>query len=156
MDEREIAKGLENFHAVKRRFEKVGEYNGVNFICDYAHHPNEIKSTLATAKAIRKGDLYVVFQPHTYSRTKLLLKEFIDVLSPIKNLMIYKTFSAREKFDSLGSAETLANAMGSLYAESPFVLKTWIKNTVKERDTVLFLGAGDIYYVAQYLLKELN
>ena len=79
-----------------------------------------------------------------------------EVLSPVKNLIIYKTYSAREKFDAMGSAETLANAMGSLYAESPFVLKTWIKNTVKDGDTVLFLGAGDIYYVAQYLLKELN
>ena len=156
MEEKEIAKGLENFQAVKRRFEKIGAYNGVSFICDYAHHPNEIKSTLSTAKAIKKGEVYVVFQPHTYSRTRLLLKEFIEVLSPVKNLMIYKTFPAREKFDALGSGETLAQAMGSLYAENPFVLKTWIKSTVKEGDTVLFLGAGDIYYVAQYLLKELN
>lgn len=156
INEREIAKGLEEFRAVKRRFEKIGEFSGVNFICDYAHHPNEIRSTLSTAKAIRKGELYVVFQPHTYSRTKFLLKEFINVLSPVKNLMIYKTYSAREKFDPMGSAETLANTIGSLYAESPFVLKTWMKSTVKEGDTVLFLGAGDIYYVAQYLLKELN
>lgn len=156
-DEREIAKGLETFTAVKRRFERIGSYRGASFICDYAHHPREIASTLATAKGICKGNLYVVFQPHTYSRTRALLVDFINVLRPIKNLMIYKTYPARERFDGEGSAERLAQAVGGcLYSENVYVLKTWLKKTVQEGDTVLFLGAGDIYYAAQYLLKELN
>ncbi len=155
-NEKEIVKGLETFTAVKRRFEKVGTYKGVSFICDYAHHPREIASTVATAEGICKGKLFVVFQPHTYSRTKLLMREFIEVLRPIKNLMIYKTFPAREKYDGEGSAEHLAELLGGcLYAENTYVLKTWLKKTVREGDCVLFLGAGDIYYVAQYLLKEL-
>ncbi len=155
--EREIAKGLESFTAVKRRFEKLGNYHGASFICDYAHHPREILSTLSTAEGVRRGDLYVVFQPHTYSRTKLLMKEFVSVLRPIKNLMIYKTYPARERYDEAGSAARLAFAVGNcLYAENVYVLKTWLKKTVKEGDTVLFLGAGDIYYAAQYLLRELN
>lgn len=156
LNEKEIAKGLETFTAVKRRFEKIGEYKGINFICDYAHHPREIISTLATAEGIKKGRVFVVFQPHTYSRTKLLFKDFVEALYPVKNLIIYKTYSAREKYDASGSAETLANALGSLYADNAYVLKTWIKKTAKEGDTILFLGAGDIYYVAQYLLKELS
>ena len=156
-DEREIAKGLESFTAVKRRFERIGGYHGASFICDYAHHPREIASTLATARGICKGNLYVVFQPHTYSRTKALLTEFVNVLRPVKNLMIYKTYPAREPYDSAGSAERLAQAVGGcLYSENVYVLKTWLKKTVHEGDTVLFLGAGDIYYAAQYLLKELN
>lgn len=154
--EREIAKGLETFSAVKRRFEKIGVWRGASFICDYAHHPKEIVSTVLTAEGVCRGELYVVFQPHTYSRTKLLLKEFIEVLRPIKNLMIYKTYPAREKYDREGSGETLSRAVGScLYSENVYVLKTWLKKTVKEGDTVLFLGAGDIYYVAQYLVKDL-
>lgn len=153
--ENEIAKGLETFTAVKRRFEKIGAWRGVSFICDYAHHPREIAATVATAEGVSRGKLYVVFQPHTYSRTKLLFKEFIDVLRPIKNLMLYKTFPAREKFDGEGNGETLARAIGNcLYAENVYALKTWLKKTVREGDTVLFLGAGDIYYVAQYLVKE--
>ena len=156
-DEREIAKGLESFTAVKRRFERIGAYHGASFICDYAHHPREIASTLATAKGICRGNLYVVFQPHTYSRTKELLGEFVKVLRPVKNLMIYKTYPARERYDGAGSAERLAQAVGGcLYCENVYVLKTWVKKTVQEGDTVLFLGAGDIYYAAQYLLKELN
>lgn len=156
-DEKEIAKGLESFAAVKRRFEKIGAYRGASFICDYAHHPREIASTVATAAGVCRGNLYVVFQPHTYSRTKLLLKEFTEALRPIKNLMIYKTYPAREKYDGEGSAETLSRIVGNcLYSENVYVLKTWLKKTVKEGDLVLFLGAGDIYYVAQYLLKELG
>ena len=155
--EREIQKGLETFTAVKRRFERVGSYKGASFICDYAHHPREILSTLATAEGICKKNLYVVFQPHTYSRTKLLMKEFIQTLRPIKNLMIYKTYPARERYDEEGSGERLADLVGNcLYAENVYVLKMWIKRTVHEGDIVLFLGAGDIYYAAQYLLNELK
>ncbi|MBE7077363.1 MAG: UDP-N-acetylmuramate--L-alanine ligase [Clostridiales bacterium] len=156
LSEKEIANGLESFRAVKRRFEKIGTYRGASLVCDYAHHPREICSTVRTAMGVCRGDLYVVFQPHTYSRTKLLLGEFISVLRPLKNLMIYKTYPAREKFDAEGSAEMLARAIGNcLYAENAYVLRTWMKKTVKEGDMVLFLGAGDIYYVAQYLLREL-
>ena len=154
-DETEIAKGLESFTAVKRRFEKMGKYKGATFICDYAHHPREISATVKTAKGIAKKNLYVIFQPHTYSRTKLLLTDFVEVLRPIKNLMIYKTYPAREKFDSAGSAERLAQAVGNcLYAHNVYALKAWLKSTVREGDVVLFLGAGDIYFVAQYLLKD--
>lgn len=156
-NEKEIAKGIETFTAVRRRFEKIGAYRGAAFICDYAHHPREIISTIATAEGICKGKLFVVFQPHTYSRTKLLMQEFVKVLRPIKNLMIYKTYPAREKYDAEGSAELLTQAVGNcLYAENIYVLRMWIKKTVKEGDIVLFLGAGDIYYAAQYLLKDLK
>ena len=151
-----IAQGLGCFTAVKRRFEKIGQYRGASFICDYAHHPREIISTVATAKGLAKKNLYVVFQPHTYSRTKLLLNEFIDALRPIKNLMIYKTYPARESYDGAGSAEYLAQRVGSLYANSIYSLKIWLKSTIRENDVVLFLGAGDIYFTAQYLLKELQ
>lgn len=156
-DEKQIVSGLETFTAIKRRFEKIGSYCGASFICDYAHHPREISATLRTAQGVCRGQLYVVFQPHTYSRTKLLMAEFLAVLRPIKNLMIYKTYAARESYDESGSAATLAQALGnSLYAENVYVLKLWLKKTVKEGDVVLFLGAGDIYYAAQYLLKELQ
>ncbi len=155
--EKEIARGLESFTAVKRRFEKIGVYHGATFICDYAHHPREIAATLKTAEGIRKGELFVVFQPHTYSRTKLLMQEFVEVLRPIKNLMIYKTYPARERYDEEGSAVRLTLNVGScLYAENGYVLKTWLKKTVKEGDVILFLGAGDIYYLAQHLLRELE
>ncbi len=156
-EEREIAKGLESFRAVKRRFEKIGAYRGASFICDYAHHPRELAATIATATGVCRGRLFVVFQPHTYSRTKLLFPEFISVLRGIKNLIVYKTYPAREKYDEEGSAARLAQAIGScLYVENAYVLRTWLTKTVREGDLVLFLGAGDIYYAAQYILRELT
>lgn len=155
-DEREIVSGLEEFTAVKRRYEEIGKYRGGSFICDYAHHPKEIASTLATAASAAKRNLFVVFQPHTYSRTKLLMEEFAKVLTPVKNLVIYKTYPARERYDEEGSAHTLAKRVGSLYAENIVALKTFLEKSVKEGDEVLFLGAGDIYYAAKFLLKELT
>lgn len=152
-DGKMIAKGLSAFRAVKRRFEKIGVFQGASFVCDYAHHPREIASTLQTAKSVCKGKLFVVFQPHTYSRTKLLMEDFVNTLGKIEELMIYKTFPAREVYDAEGSAEALSKRLGALYAENAYVLKTWLKMTVKDGDMVLFLGAGDVYYVAQYLLR---
>ena len=155
--EKEIAKGLQNFKSIKRRFEKIGSYNGASFICDYAHHPKEILSSIQTAKGMAQGAVYVVFQPHTYSRTKFLMGEFVDSLCQIDNLMIYKTYSAREFYDEAGSAKTLASNLGNcLYAENLNMLNAWLKKTVKAGDIALFLGAGDIYYAAKYILKELT
>ncbi len=156
-NEKEIKKGLENFHAVKRRFERIGSFHGASVICDYAHHPKEIASSIATAQGICSRSLYVVFQPHTYSRTKLLMKEFVETLKKVKNLTIYKTYAAREEYDEKGSGERLAKELGNcLYVDNVYALKTWLKTTVKEGDTVLCLGAGDIYYAAQYLIKDLK
>jgi UDP-N-acetylmuramate--alanine ligase len=156
-DEKEIVKGLESFTAVKRRFEEIGEYHGANLICDYAHHPKEISSTYQTAKSICKGELYVVFQPHTYSRTKLLMPEFVEILRKIENLIIYKTYPAREYYDVSGDAKTLSeNVGGCLYLENYRELKSWVKKTVKLGDTLLFLGAGDIYFIAERMITKMR
>jgi UDP-N-acetylmuramate--alanine ligase len=137
---------------VKRRFEEIGKVFGALAVCDYAHHPKEIASTVETAKALFGDRLFVVFQPHTYSRTKALLQEFADSLGGVERLMIYKTYPARERFDEEGCALRLAEKIGDcLYAESVAALETWLKRTVKEGDCVLFLGAGDLYHLAKYL-----
>ncbi len=156
-DEKEIVFGLESFTAVKRRFEEIGTYCGVSFICDYAHHPKEIRSTYQTAKSICKGQLFVVFQPHTYSRTKLLMKEFVETLRGIENLIVYKTYPAREYYDESGDAKTLSeNVGGCLYVENYRELKNWVKKTVKSGDALLFLGAGDIYFIAERMLTKMK
>lgn len=154
--EEELCRGLETFTAVRRRFERLGTYKGATVICDYAHHPREIAATVATARGICRGKLFVVFQPHTYSRTRLLFDEFVETLQKLENVMIYKTFAARETYDEEGSAKRLAAAVANcLYSENIYALKTWLKTTVREGDVVLFLGAGDIYYVAKYLIKTI-
>ena len=84
-----IKKSLKNFKGVQRRFNRIFRFNGNDFYDDYAHHPTEIKATLDTANIISK-DVHVVFQPHRYSRTKLLINDFVKILSKVKNLYLVK------------------------------------------------------------------
>lgn len=145
----QIRAGLESFTGVERRFEKLAECRGVKYYADYAHHPNELRASLKTVRKITSGRLFVVFQPHTYSRTKLLMAEFKKVLSPLTDLLIYKTFAAREYYDDAGSALTLSQQVKkSRYGDCPEDIADFVSRAV-EGDTVLFLGAGDIYFIAK-------
>lgn len=152
----DIAAGINDFKGVERRFENIGEINGAKCIADYAHHPREIKATVQTAKKLGKGKLFVVFQPHTYSRTKNLFKDFVKVLSGVNNLLIYRTFAAREFFDDAGSALTLSQGVKrSVYGDCPADIVGFL-NSAKPDDTVLFLGAGDIYDLAKSITQRIN
>ena len=145
----DISKGLASFSGVKRRFEIIGKVNGAKFIADYAHHPNELRAVLRTAQKLTPEKLYVVFQPHTYSRTKNLFKHFVKVLSHLNNLMIYKTFAAREYYDDEGSALTLSQSLKkSRYGDCVYDIRDFVLRAGKG-DTILFLGAGDIYDLAK-------
>ncbi len=149
----DISRGIFNFKGVERRFEKLGTYDGAICIADYAHHPDEIAATLKTAETFVKGKLYVIFQPHTYSRTKALFKEFLEVLNPIEELLIYKTFAAREYFDDDGSALTLyQNIKHARYGDNAGDICDFISRA-GETDVILFLGAGDIYFIAEKIVK---
>ena len=149
-----ISAGLADFKGVKRRFERIGTYNGAVCIADYAHHPEEIRAVLKTAKKVCGGDLYVIFQPHTYSRTKNFFKQFVLTLSQVKRLMIYKTFPAREYYDDTGSALTLSNALKrSRYGDCLTDIANFLK-PVAEEDVVLVLGAGDIYDLFKDILGD--
>ncbi len=145
--------GLDKFLGVERRFERMGYYNGAICIADYAHHPTEINALLQTTKKITNGKIFVIFQPHTYSRTKYLFKEFIKVLSTIPRLLIYKTFPAREVYDEAGDAIMLhKNIRGSEYAIHREDIITFLAK-VGSKDVVLFIGAGDIYAIAKSIIK---
>ena len=152
----QICEGLKSFIGVERRFERLAEIGGVLYYADYAHHPNELRAALKTVRKITKGRLFVVFQPHTYSRTKLLFKDFIKVLSPLQNLLIYKTFAAREYYDDEGSALTLSHSLKkSSYGDCPADIKNFISKAVAG-DIVLFLGAGDIYFISKDICSQLK
>ena len=148
------AEGLKKFRGIARRFEKLGSVNGAPLIADYAHHPREIAAAIETAGALCSGRLFVVFQPHTYSRTRLLFDSFVSVLSPVENLVIYKTYPAREYFDAAGSALTLSQSLpNSLYIERVRELEIYLRCSLRPDDLVLVLGAGDIYYAAKQIVR---
>ena len=144
-----IKSSLEGFSGVKRRNEYVGEFNNKKCYCDYAHHPSEIECYI---KSLEREEVIIVFQPHTYSRTKFLMKDFVKVLSPVENLVIYKTYPAREEFDKDGDAKLLYKNIKKhnksiLYASNPSELKGAINGDNKAKK-VCFIGAGDIYDIA--------
>ena len=152
-----ICEGIEKFEGISRRFEWIGKFNGAEFIADYAHHPQEITAALETARQISREGLKVIFQPHTYSRTRIFMQNFVNAFKDEKNLVIYRTYPAREYFDAEGSALTLSEKLPrSLYIETLRELVLWLERTVKPGDTVLFLGAGDIYYAAKMALEQLR
>ncbi|MBO5851561.1 MAG: UDP-N-acetylmuramate--L-alanine ligase [Clostridia bacterium] len=138
-----IIEGLKSFKGVARRFENLGKEGEFKFIADYCHHPTEIKCTIDTLKQLFKGDYLIVFEPHTYSRTRLLFKDFVNVFKDEKPI-IYKTFSAREKYDYLGSASYLAKKIkGATYVKTVENLLETIKNY--NVSNIVILGAGNLY-----------
>lgn len=151
----EIKRGIESFNGVKRRFERIGSLSGVPVICDYAHHPKEIETTLKTAVRICRGTVRLVFQPHTYTRTRDLMADFVSVLKKAENPIIYKTYAAREKFDGEGSAYALVSRIPEAsYVQTPEQLKRRLLAETEQDDLILILGAGDIYSVANSILNE--
>lgn len=150
---REIAEGLEKFRGVRRRFERVGEIGGVPVICDYAHHPAEIAATLSTAEGLCKGTVRVVFQPHTYTRTRDLMSDFVSVLKRAESPIIYRTYAAREKFFFEGSAPALVSHIPEAqYTQSPADLRRRLTEVTKKDDLILVLGAGDIDEIVRSIL----
>lgn len=151
-----IKSGLENFYGVKRRNERIGSMCGKPVFCDYAHHPSELRATLLSYTENGRDPL-VIFQPHTYSRTKILMKDFIAVLKTPRTV-IYKTYPARESFDKDGDGETLyknlaAEGADCTYADTLSALSDKIRRGMAGKDCILFLGAGDIYEAALKLAK---
>lgn len=151
-----IITALSDFGGVERRFEDIGTVNGAKCIADYAHHPDEIAASIAAAEKITVGELIIIFQPHTYSRTKNLFEDFVKVLNGSKNLLVYKTYAAREYFDDSGSALTLSQSLkNSRYGDNIFDIEDFLLG-VQASDTVLFLGAGDIYDIAKKVIFNMN
>ncbi len=141
-----VKRSLEKFEGVKRRDEFIGEFNGVRYFCDYAHHPSEISSILSAER--EKDQTLYVFQPHTFSRTKYLMDDFTKVLKEVKNLIIYKTYPAREKFSSKGSARALYKSIREVnkevkYCQNQRELKKEIEG-FNGINKVYFVGAGDL------------
>ena len=148
-----IAEGLKLFSGTKRRFEYKGTFNGAKVYDDYAHHPTEISATLDTAKKMKHNQIWVVFQPHTYTRTKALFDDFADVLARFDNIIITDIYAAREK-NTIGiSSDMLADkTKNALYISAFTEIAEHLKANVKPDDIVITMGAGTITELSKLLL----
>lgn len=144
-----IENALANFKGLKRRFEVLGKLGETIIVSDYAHHPDEIRTTIASANE-RWNNYLIVFQPHTYTRTRDLFLEFEDVLWN-KDVILFKTYSAREDEIIGARAEDLADALNQPCFMSELRLVEFIKKTASRYEAVIFTGAGDIDDIARKL-----
>ena len=153
---RYVKKALINYIGVKRRFTHLGKINLSNIYDDYAHHPTEIAATLSGAKQVNKN-LVVVFQPHRYSRTKILFNEFRSVLSRIKNLYILDTYAAGEKKIKGFESKDLYLRLKKLNNNSVYIgkqnLNKIIYRQTNQNNIIIFMGAGSISKLANNFIK---
>ena len=151
--------GLKDFHGTDRRFEYKGEVNGITVIDDYAHHPTEIRASLAAARNYPHREVWCIFQPHTYTRTKALFDEFVDSLSTAGHLILADIYAARET-DTLGiSSKDLADALkekgcDAYYFPSFEEIEDFCMEKCQKGDLLITMGAGDVVNIGEALLKR--
>lgn len=160
IDLAQAAEILSKFEGVGRRFELKGEVNGITVIDDYAHHPTEIKATLAAAQTRFAGrPVWAVFQPHTFSRTQALLDDFAGAFSEADHVIIVDIFASREVDQgTIHSTDILqrmehpdARYIGSLTAAVDYLV-----NHLNSGAVLLTMGAGDGYKIGEWILERLD
>ena len=153
-----IKKGLLSFTGTDRRFEYKGMMDDVTIIDDYAHHPTEIEATLKACAHYPHKELWCIFQPHTYTRTKAFMNEFADALSHADHVVLADIFAARET-DTLGiSSKDLADKIKAKGCDSHYFpsfeeIEKFVKANCKAGDLLLTMGAGDVVKIGEDLLK---
>ena len=158
LDKESIKNGLSKFTGVGRRFEFKGKVNGASVYDDYGHHPTEI---VATAKALmnkKYNESWVVFQPHTYSRTKLLLEDFAKALLNFDNIIVLDIYAARETNTYNISSQDLANRIKELGKDALFIKDfdecvSYLKSHVQENDIIITQGAGTVTEIGGKLVE---
>jgi UDP-N-acetylmuramate--alanine ligase len=154
-----LATGLGKFEGARRRFERRGFYNGIQFVDDYAHHPSEIKATLSTARLLKGGGdrpltyavnrIYAIFQPHRYSRTAAFLEDFAQAFQDADEVIVTDIYSAGEDNQSNFSGESVAEAIAAYhphvrYCPTLEAVSAVLIELLQPGDMALFLGAGNL------------
>jgi UDP-N-acetylmuramate--alanine ligase len=156
LDLDEVADAMSRFTGVHRRFEVKGEVDGFAVIDDYAHHPTEIRATLAAARRRFDGRrIWAVFQPHTYSRTRALLDDFAKCFSDADHVLVTDIYAAREAEDTTISSRDLVGRIEHDDARYVATLAGALEALdlgVQPGDVVVTMGAGDGYLVGEKLL----
>ncbi len=157
IDSQTIKNSLYKFTGVGRRFEFKGKVNGASIYDDYGHHPTEI---VATAKALmnkKYNKSWVIFQPHTYSRTKLLLEDFAKALLNFDNIIVLDIYAAREQNTYGISSQDLVNRIQELGKNAKYIpdfdeCVSYIKRNAEKNDIIITQGAGTVTQIGPMLI----
>ena len=153
-----IKSALESFKGTHRRFEIKSKKNGITVVDDYAHHPTEIRATLNTAQNYPHKRIICVFQPHTFSRTINLYKEFTSAFDNVDELILTDIFPAREKDTGKVSSAMLARDISKRGVKCSYIksfnsIVEYLKRDLKDGDLFLTIGAGDVYKIGEMYLQ---
>lgn len=152
-----IKKALSEFTGVHRRFEILGNPNDIVVADDFAHHPTEITAILNSAMSMGFNTVWAVFQPHTYSRTAILINDFAKALSIADKVIISEILAVREENTyNIYSKDLGEKVPNSVCIDSFEDITEYIKNNAKPGDLVLTMGGGNVYKCANMILKSLN
>lgn len=156
MNPEEMAEHIDKFPGAGRRFEILGEVNGVTIADDYAHHPTEIAATLKAAKEMDFHEVWAVFQPFTYSRTALLMDDFVTALSVADHVVMSEIMGSREKNTYNVYTKDLAERIpGSVWFNTFKEMADYTMSHAKPGDLVITLGCGDVYKCA-YIMAGID
>jgi UDP-N-acetylmuramate--alanine ligase len=153
------AEALGTFAGTARRFDLRGEFNGIAIVDDYAHHPTEIRTTLAAARArYPERRIWAVWQPHTYSRTEALFDEFTQAFKDADQVIVTEVYAAREQSDGFSAQQLVKKMQHSLVHFSPDLEEAagYLLNHLQSGDVVLVLSAGDADQISTRVLAALK
>lgn len=155
-----MKEALKEFTGASRRLEYKGSFDDISVFDDYAHHPTEIKATCHALNNKKFHESWVIFQPHTYSRTKNLLDDFVSALSEFDHIIIADIYAARESNTYGVSSKDIVDRINSVrstnhceYISDFKDIVSYVKNNAKPHDIVLTLGAGNVTDIGPMILE---
>lgn len=154
-----VAFALGEYQGVDRRFDILGEVEGVTIINDYAHHPTQIKTTLEAARlSYSQRNFWVLWQPHTYSRTQTLMGEYVQAFEQANQVVITEVYSAREENDGFSSQQVVNRmpAGKAHFVETLSQASSFLLTHLKKGDVLLVFSAGDANQVSAEVFKDLR
>ncbi|MEG1381130.1 MAG: UDP-N-acetylmuramate--L-alanine ligase [Ruthenibacterium sp.] len=152
----ECATGLNAFKGAGRRFEFLGDVNGVTIADDYAHHPTELAATLNAAKKMDYKHVWAVFQPFTYTRTQMLLDDFAKVLQIADHVVMTEIMGSRERAAdyTIRTKDLAAKIPDSVWFDTFDEVVEHVLKNAEKGDLVITLGCGDIYKAAKKMMAR--
>ena len=162
VDVNKISEAFESFSGARRRFEVKYRSDKYLVVDDYGHHPSEIRATLATARSVGNSRVFVMFQPHRYTRTLALKEEFGGAFNDADTVFIANVYAASEQPIEGVSGQTIVDAMtacghkGANYEPNRKQISMHVARLIKPGDLVLSLGAGDIHEQGTVLARDLE
>ena len=155
IDGKTAAKALGHFTGAGRRLEYKGEYHGAKIYDDYAHHPGELHALIGAVQSMGFARVIFAFQPHTYSRTKALFRDFVEELKTVDHVVLAEIYAARESNTyNVSSHDLAAQIPGSECFDTLPEVAEYLKSVAREGDVIVTVGAGDIYKVGEMLCEK--